>query len=57
MNPIQRALYRGGYNPGPTNGIVGRQTMAAVNAFQKDFNLTVVDYLTIETVRAMEANF
>jgi len=31
--------------------------MAAVNAFQNDFNLTVVDCLTIETVRAMEANF
>jgi peptidoglycan hydrolase-like protein with peptidoglycan-binding domain len=57
VNSIQRVLYRGGYNPGPTNGSVGRQTMAAVNAFQKDFNLTVVDYLTIETVRAMEANF
>ena len=57
MNSIQRVLYRGGYNPGPTKGIVGRQTMAAVNAFQKDFNLTVVDYLTIETVRALDANF
>ena len=57
MNSIQRVLYRGGYNPGPTNGSVGRQTMAAVNAFQKDFNLTVVDYLTIETVRAVDANF
>jgi peptidoglycan hydrolase-like protein with peptidoglycan-binding domain len=57
VNSIQRVLYRGGYNPGPTNGSVGRQTMAAVKAFQKDFNLTVVDYLTIETVRAMEANF
>ena len=56
MNSIQRTLYRGGYNPGPTNGIVGRQTMASVNAFQKDFNLTVVDYLTIETVRALDAN-
>lgn len=57
MHPIQRALYRGGYNPGPTNDIVGRQTMAAVYAFQKDFNLTVADYLTIETVRAVDANF
>ena len=57
MNSIQRVLYRGGYNPGPTNGSVGRQTMAAVNAFQKDFNLTVVDYLAIETVRAVDANF
>lgn len=31
--------------------------MASVNAFQKDFNLTVVDYLTIETVRGVDANF
>jgi peptidoglycan hydrolase-like protein with peptidoglycan-binding domain len=57
LNSIQRTLYRGGDNPGPTNGTVGRQTMAAVNAFQKDFNLTVADYLTIETVRALGANF
>jgi lysozyme family protein len=57
VSEIQRALYRGGYNPGPIDGIVGRQTMAAVNAFQKDFNLTVADYLTIETVRALDANY
>ena len=54
---VQRALLRGGYDPGPIDGIVGRQTMAAVNAFQKDFNLTVANYLTIETVEALDANF
>jgi hypothetical protein len=54
---VQRALERGGYNPGPIDGIVGRQTMDAVNAFQKDFNLTVANYLTIETVEALDANF
>lgn len=43
--------------PGPIDGIVGRQTMTAVNAFQKDFNLTVADDLTIETVKALDANF
>jgi hypothetical protein len=57
VSEIQRALSRGGYHPGPIDGIVGRQTMAAVNAFQKDFNLAVADYLTIETVRALDANF
>lgn len=57
VKSIKRALCRGGYNPGPIDGIVGRQTMAAVNAIQKDFNLTVADYLTIETVRAQDANF
>jgi multidrug efflux pump subunit AcrA (membrane-fusion protein) len=54
---VQRALSRGGYSPGPIDGIIGLQTMAAINAFQKDFNLTVADYLTIETVRALDSNF
>lgn len=54
---IQRSLTRGGYNPGPIDGVVGKQTMAAVKAFQKDFNLTVADYLTVETVNALDANF
>lgn len=54
---IQRALYRGGYNPGPIDGVVGRQTLAAVKNFQKDFNLTVADQLTIETVNTLDANF
>lgn len=54
---IQRALHRGGYSPAAIDGIVGRQTMTAVNAFQKDFNLTAADYLTIETIRAQDANY
>ena len=54
---VQRALYLGGYEPGPIDGIVGQQTMAAVNAFQKDFNLTVANHLTVETVEALDANF
>ena len=57
VSEVQRALYRGGYNPGPIDGILGQQTMAAVNAFQKDFNLTVANHLTIETVKALDANF
>lgn len=54
---VQRALYRGGYNPGPIDGVVGRQTMAAVNDFQKDFSLSVANYLTVETVKTLDANF
>jgi hypothetical protein len=57
ISEVQRALYRGGYNPGPIDGVVGPQTMAAVNAFQKDFNLTVANYLTVETVKALDTNF
>jgi lysozyme family protein len=54
---IQRSLTRGGYNPGPIDGIIGQQTMAAVKDFQKDFNLTVADHLTVETVNALDTNF
>jgi len=57
ISEVQRALYRGGYNPGPIDGVVGQQTMAAVNAFQKDFNLSVANYLTVETVRALDAHY
>jgi hypothetical protein len=54
---IQRSLHRGGYDPGPIDGVVGHQTMAAINAFQKDFNLTVANYLTIETIEALNVHF
>jgi lysozyme family protein len=57
VSEIQRSLHRGGYNPGPIDGVVGQQTMASINAFQKDFNLTVANYLTIETVEALKAQF
>ncbi len=57
ITEIQRALSRGGYNPGPIDGVVGHQTMAAVNAFQKDFNLIVADQLTTETVKALDVHF
>jgi len=57
ITEIQRSLHRGGYNPGPIDGVIGPKTMAAVNAFQKDFNLTVANHLTTETVRALDANF
>ncbi len=32
-------------------------SMAAMNAFQEDFNLTVANHLTIETVMALDADF
>ncbi len=53
ISDIQRALLAKGYNPGKIDGIVGKNTMSAVNAFQKDNNLPVDDYLNIETVQAL----
>ena len=50
---IQRALTGAGFNPGPIDGIIGEQTMAAVNDFQKANNLTASEYLTIDTLVAL----
>ncbi len=53
IKDIQRALQREGYYKGPIDGIVGRMTIAAVNAFQKARGLPVDSYLNIETVKAL----
>ncbi len=50
---IQRALKAKGFDPGPIDGVIGSQTMAAVNAFQRKNNLPVDKYLNIETVKAL----
>ncbi len=50
---IQRALSAAGYNPGSSDGVIGSQTMQAVNAFQRDNGLPVDRYLNIETVKAL----
>ncbi len=53
ISQIQRELQKAGYNPGPIDGVIGSQTMSAVNAFQKDKNLTVSKYLTMNTIKAL----
>ncbi|MES9844187.1 MAG: peptidoglycan-binding domain-containing protein [Candidatus Sedimenticola sp. PURPLELP] len=50
---IQQALKEKGYNPGKIDGVVGHETMTAVNAFQKKQGLPVDRYLNIETIRAL----
>jgi hypothetical protein len=50
---IQRALDHAGFSPGPIDGIIGGQTMEAVNDFQKANNLTVAKYLTVDTLEAL----
>jgi len=39
ITDIQRALQRAGHNPGPIDGVIGRQTLVAVEAFQRKNNL------------------
>ena len=53
IGQIQQALVDKGYKPGPVDGVIGKQTIAAVNAFQRDNELPVDRYLNIQTVEAL----
>lgn len=53
ITSIQRALATKGYNPGPIDGVIGRNTIQAVNKFQMDNDLPTDKYINIETVRAL----
>ena len=50
---IQRALRSAGHNPGPIDGVVRAQTMAAVNQYQQAKGLPVDGFLNLETVKAL----
>ncbi len=49
---IQRALQRAGQNPGPIDGVLGRSTMAAADAYQRRNNLPTGG-LTIQTLEKL----
>ncbi len=53
IGDLQRALVKAGYDPGPIDGLIGSQTMEAVNAFQKANGLPVDQYLNVATVKAL----
>lgn len=46
---IQRALMNAGHNPGPIDGVIGKETKTAVRAYQKAKGLAVGN-LTYETI-------
>ena len=52
IQAIQRALAAAGFNPGPIDGVIGRETSEAVRRFQKAKGLAQ-GYLTIETLQAL----
>jgi len=56
ISAIQRTLSTKGYKPGAINGVIGRDTIKAVNAFQVGNNLPTDKYINIETVRALGIN-
>ena len=53
IRQIQSALAAQGFNPGPIDGVIGEQTISAMNAFQRSRGLPVDRYLNVETVRAL----
>lgn len=52
---IQASLNENGHNPGPIDGIVGKRTMAAVTAYQKEQNLAT-GALTYRTIESLKVN-
>jgi len=53
ISQIQTALKKAGYDPGPIDGVVGRETMQAVNAFQRANDLPVDRHLNLATLKAL----
>jgi len=50
---IQRALMQRDYNPGAIDGVIGSDTIRAINAFQRDEGLPVDRYINMETIKAL----
>ena len=53
ISQIQQALLKNGHNPGAIDGVVGADTMRAVNAYQRKKGLPVDEYLNIATVKSL----
>ncbi len=53
IKEIQNALLNKGFNPGAIDGVLGVDTMNAVNSFERSKNLPVGKYLDSETVSAL----
>jgi hypothetical protein len=52
IRDLQRALKAKGYNPGSIDGILGQDTMAAVNSYQKTKGMAS-GQLTINTLKSL----
>ncbi len=53
IREIQKALADKGYYDGPIDGVVGPATVAAMQKFERDHDLTVSIYLTTEALNAL----
>ncbi|MBT8062582.1 MAG: peptidoglycan-binding protein, partial [Gammaproteobacteria bacterium] len=52
ITDLQRALNAAGYEAGPVDGVLGKSTMNAVNAYQRANGLSS-GQLTIETLKKL----
>lgn len=52
ITKLQQALNRAGYNPGPIDGVMGRQTYVAIDQFQKKKGIETGG-LTLRTLKAL----
>lgn len=53
---VQRALVRAGFDPGPVDGRLGRQTKKAIKAFQRKNGLTADGVIGDKTWAALRSN-
>ncbi|MES2885033.1 MAG: peptidoglycan-binding domain-containing protein [Pseudomonadota bacterium] len=53
ISRVQAALQREGFDPGPANGRLSGQTIAALNQYQRARSLPEDRYLNMDTVRAL----
>ena len=53
ISKIQQALKGEGFNPGPIDGVIGSETIKAINAFQRKEGLPVDKYLNVKTIKAL----
>ena len=53
---IQNALHKEGYNPGTIDGVIGRQTLLAVDEYQRKNNLSTGG-LTLRTLEKLGVSF
>jgi len=52
---IQAALKSSGHNPGPIDGVIGRETMAAVKSYQREKGLATGG-ITLQTLESLKVN-
>ena len=56
ISDLQRGLRQAGYDTGDIDGVLGRQTIAAVRAFQKDRGLVADGYATPGLLTVLQQN-